>query len=104
MSRTLIVLDCAKEDVQKAISWYERQLPGLGDSLLLSVEATLDANACYPESYQIDFGMVRRAPTHRFPFAVYYRVLSQIVEVAAILDCRLDPSVVQSRFDIEPRH
>ena len=80
-------------------AWYNRRVPGLGSTFLFHVEECLDRIVHYPESYQLDFGVVRRAVTRRYPFAVYYRVLPQAIEVLAILDCRLDPQVVQTRFD-----
>jgi plasmid stabilization system protein ParE len=104
MSRPLVVLDCAQEDLNEAVEWYDGQVPGLGDSLRLSVETTIDAVECFPESYQIDFGSTRRALTHRFPFAVYYRLRAQMVEVVAIFDCRLDPAEIRRRLDTDSRH
>ena len=104
MSRPLTVLDGAEADIDHAVDWYEGQLPGLGDSFYSQVARTLDAIEQFPESYQRDFGMVRRAVTQRFPYAVFYRVLPDVVQVVAILDCRLDPSVIRSRIDAQSRH
>ena len=102
MSLPLIVLDCARDDLEQAIARYEQRVPGLGESLYWHVEETLDYIESNPRSYQVDFGIIRRAPTHRFPFSVYYRVLPDLVEVLAILHCRTDPSTVRSQ--LKSRH
>ncbi|HEY4313342.1 MAG TPA: type II toxin-antitoxin system RelE/ParE family toxin [Pirellulales bacterium] len=104
MRLPLTLLDCAEADIAHAVSWYDRQVPGLGDSFYSHVARTLDAIEQFPASYQQDFGMVRRAITHRFPFAVYYRILTDTVQVVAILGCHLDPSAIRSRLTDEPRH
>jgi hypothetical protein len=97
MSRPLELLTSARHDLEQAVAWYNCQVPGLGDSLLLHVDETLAWIERHPELYPIDFGSVRRALTRRFPYAVYYRVLANIVQVTAILDCRIDPAVHQTR-------
>jgi hypothetical protein len=102
MSLPLIVLDCAVADLQQAIDQYDRRAPGLGESLYWQVEETIDFIEANPHSYQIDFGTFHRAPTHRFPFCVYYRVLPKVIEVVAILDCRRNPLTIRSQ--VRSRH
>jgi hypothetical protein len=70
MSRPLRLLGAAFLDLERAMHWYNRQVPGLGDSFLLHVEETLARIERYPESYAVDFGKVRRALSRRFPYAV----------------------------------
>jgi plasmid stabilization system protein ParE len=104
MTLPLSLLDCAEADIDHAVGWYDRQLPGLGGSFYSQVARTLDAIERFPKSYPLDFATVRRAVTHRFPHAVYYRILPDAVQIIAILDCRLDPLVVRSRIDAVSRH
>lgn len=37
-----------------------------------------------------------RALSRRFPFAIYYKVTDDCVDVYAILDCRRDPRIIES--------
>jgi hypothetical protein len=34
----------------------------------------------------------------RFPFAIYYRVDDDVIEVFAVLDCRQDPDQIEARL------
>jgi plasmid stabilization system protein ParE len=64
--------------------WYEREQPGLGGEFLRAVERVLDDIAANPARYGFLESDVRAGPTGRFPYAVYYRVLSDRVRVIAI--------------------
>ncbi|WP_325034676.1 type II toxin-antitoxin system RelE/ParE family toxin [Nostoc sp. 'Lobaria pulmonaria (5183) cyanobiont'] len=49
-----------------------------------------------PESYVIVYGDIRRAIVQRFPYAVYYRIVSSRVIVTAIFHGRRDPKSWQT--------
>ena len=46
-----------------------------------------------PESYAVVYRDVRRAVVRRFPYAVYYRIVSSRVIVTAIFHSRLEPRI-----------
>lgn len=98
MTRPLCILECALQDLTQAAAWYTQQVPVLGQSFLLHVENALDRIERSPETYQIDFGAVHRALTRRYPYAIYYRVKPQTIEVIAVCKCRLDPKPANSHF------
>lgn len=50
-----------------------------------------------PESYALVYQDVRRAVIKRFPYAVYYRVISSRVVVTAIFHSRRNPKRWRSR-------
>ena len=50
-----------------------------------------------PESYQIVEAAVRRAPVRRFPFSAFYRILSEWIEVVAVVHQSRDPRTWQRR-------
>ncbi|MFS0513618.1 hypothetical protein ACEYW6_02690 [Nostoc sp. UIC 10607] len=50
-----------------------------------------------PESYVIVYADIRRAVVRRFPYAVYYRIVSSRVIVTAIFHGRRDPKSWQTR-------
>ncbi|WP_256874382.1 addiction module protein [Nostoc sp. C057] len=74
-----------------AHSWYESQKPGLGDEFLDCVDETVNLICQMPESYAVTYRDVRRAIVRRFPYAVYYRIVSSRVIVTAIFHGRRDP-------------
>jgi plasmid stabilization system protein ParE len=50
-----------------------------------------------PESYVIVYRDIRRAVIKRFPYAVYYRIVSSRVIVIAIFHSRRNPKSWQMR-------
>lgn len=50
-----------------------------------------------PELYAVAVENTRRGKLHRFPYLVYYRVLSDLIEVMGVLHVSRDPRVWQER-------
>ena len=86
-----------REELDEAYNWYESQQIGLGDDFLDCVDETLNRICQMPESYAVVYRDVRRAVVQRFPYAVYYRVISSRVIVTAIFHGRRDPKLWQAR-------
>lgn len=74
MSLKLIINPEAEVDLSDAWRWYDEKLAGLGDRLLMSVEAIFDRICRHPESHAIVYRDLRMALVRRFPYAVIYRV------------------------------
>jgi toxin ParE1/3/4 len=55
--------------------------------------------AAMPQIYEVAFRDVRRGRLRRFPYVIYYRVLSDKIEVIAILHARRDPTLWQDRVN-----
>ena len=53
---------------------------------------------CMRGGHAIYFGRFHRALSKRFPFAIYYRVAGQEVQVYAVLDCRRSPAWIRSHL------
>jgi len=86
-----------REELNEAYRWYESQKRGLGDEFLDCVDEMLNRICLMPESYAIVYRDVRRAVVRRFPYAVYYRIVSSRVIVTAIFHSRRDPKSWQAR-------
>jgi plasmid stabilization system protein ParE len=88
---TLRILSLAINDLIAGRSFYERQGAGLGeyfqDSLLSDIESLL----LYPGVHRkvLEY---HRLLSKRFPFAIYYKVTGDAVEIWRVLDCRRNPS------------
>ena len=87
----------AASDVVLAREWYDAQRPGLGEDFVQSLEQIMDLISDLPEAFpEIAVGL-RRALLGRFPYAVYYRLDGDLVDVIACLHTRRSPSRWRSR-------
>ena len=91
------ILDEAEEDLLDGFRFYELQGRGLGDYYLDSLFSDIDSLGLYAGIHSVCLGY-HRLLSKRFPFAVYYRVKRDLVQVWAILDCRQDPIKIHARL------
>jgi len=91
------ILSAAEEDLEDGYRFYELQSPGLGSYFLDSLYSDIDSLAYFGGIHQMVFGYHRQL-SKRFPFAVYYRILDDVVVVFAVLDCRRSPSWTRERL------
>ena len=84
MSDTVRYRAESEAEIENANVWFEDQLQGLGDRFIVKLEL-LDARlAENPLLYQVlEPPDSRRRLTHRFPYALLYRVLDNEVAVLA---------------------
>ena len=87
----------ARDEVDEAFAWYERQRPGLGEEFLAAVREVLDRIQENPEIYAVAYRDVRRGLTGRFPYGVFYRVEAARIVVLAVYHGRRDPRSWQER-------
>jgi plasmid stabilization system protein ParE len=91
----ILILDEAEQDLIDGFRFYETREEGLGDYFLNSLFSDIDSLHLYAGIHPVHFGYYRLL-SKRFPFAVYYTVNEDTVSVWAILDCRQEPSSIQS--------
>lgn len=84
-------------DVAEAFSWYQAQRPGLGDEFEAELGRTLDLLVTMPEAAPAVHRQVRRALIHRFPYALYFTLAAEGIEVLAVLHTRRDPTTWRRR-------
>ena len=78
-------------------SWYEAQQPGLGIEFVLELDAAIERAAETPLAYEPMFREVRRVLLRRFPYAVYFVLERELIEVFAVVHQQPAPSRWQSR-------
>lgn len=83
--------DRAKDDVELAFAWYERQRRGLGFEFLDCVENAVKSIIENSEMYRIHYLNFRGCVVRRFPFSVFYTVEENEIVVHSVFDNRLDP-------------
>jgi toxin ParE1/3/4 len=77
--------------------WYEDQRPGLGAEFGQEAELGFDLLVRTPEAFQPVHRDIRRIRLHRFPYAIYFRLVANEVVVLAVMHGRRHPRRWQSR-------
>lgn len=91
------ILSPAEDDLEEGYRFYESQTSGLGTYFLDSLYSDIDSLAYFGGIHQYVFGY-NRLLSKRFPFAIYYRIIDDVVIVFAVLDCRRNPSWIRKRL------
>ena len=91
------ILSPAERDLEEGYRFYEAQSSGLGSYFLDSLYSDIDSLAYFGGIHRVVFGFHRQL-SKRFPFAVYYRIIDNVVLVFAVLDCRRNPSWIRERL------
>ena len=87
----------AAQDVEGARAWYDQQQSGLGDAFAASLEDVIQLIVEFPEAFPEIAISHRRALLHRFPYAVYYRLEAEVIDVLACLHTLRSPGTWRSR-------
>ena len=91
------LLSLALDDLDAGRRFYEKQRAGLGEYFLDSLFSDIDSLLLYAGIHQKVFGYSRTL-SRRFPYAIYYRVEGEEVQVWRILDCRQNPAATVQRL------
>jgi plasmid stabilization system protein ParE len=97
MNYVLVFRPEVREELDEAYSWYESQELGLGDDFLEQVDEALERICQMPESYLAVYRDVRRTVIRRFPYIIYYRIVSSRVIVTAVFHGRRNRKAWQTR-------
>jgi plasmid stabilization system protein ParE len=84
------ILPSAMKDLERGRNFYEQQGEGLGHYFMDSLLADIDSLALYGGIHSVHWGY-HRLLSKRFPYAAYYMLKENIVEVWRVLDCRKNP-------------
>lgn len=93
----ILVLDEASADLADGYRFYERQAEGLGEYFLDSLWSDIESLRLLGGIHAVHNGY-HRLLSKRFPYAVYYRVESDVARVRAVLDCRRDPGWITEKL------
>lgn len=92
-----IVRPAASADVEDAYRWYEAQQTGLGEEFLAAADAVMKSVVANPLQFPVIHRQTRRALFHRYPYGIYYRIVSDQIIVVACMHGRRNPRRWQSR-------
>lgn len=93
------LLESAKNDLREGWRFYEQQAAGVGDYFLSSIEVDVQSLRLYAGIHERAEGF-HRMLAKRFPFAVYYLIEEDRIDIYAILDCRRDPNWIVQRLGL----
>lgn len=91
------LLSIAVDDIASGRSFYERQQAGLGDYFLDSLFSDIDSLLLHAGIHQKVFGY-HRTLSRRFPYAIYYRVEGEEIQIWRVLDCRQNPAATAKKL------
>jgi plasmid stabilization system protein ParE len=75
----------AEAELRDAMAYYEARKEGLGGDFRKEIEAALGRIAANPLRFaEYRIKGIRECPVKRFPYALYYRELSDSIWVAAV--------------------
>lgn len=96
MKRAVRFLPEALEDLLESQRWYASREQGLGQTFAEAIGVAVERIAQEPATFPCVYGAVRRLVVRRFPYAVYFREVSDQILVLAIHG-RQDPRRWQDR-------
>ena len=82
--------DRAKDDVELAFEWYEKQRKGLGFEFLDCIEISINNILSFPEMYKICYLNFRSCVLRRFPFSLFYTIEGEEIVIHSVFDNRQD--------------
>ena len=97
MSLSVVIRPAAAAEVEAAYRWYEKEREGLGSEFLETVDKALKVIAETPERFPVIRKDMRRAVLRRFPYSLFYRIVSGHVALIACFHSKRNPKVWRSR-------
>ena len=91
------LLEVAKDELDEAVEYYNREAPGLGADFLAEILNALGRIEKYPEAWHPLSKRTRRCRTRRFPYGIIYQIRSDEILVIAIANLHRKPNFWQNR-------
>ena len=92
---TLRILDLAEADLLSGFGFYEGQSDGVGRYFLDTLYSEIESLRLYAGTHR-----KHRMLSRRFPFAIYYRIEGEQIQIWRILDCRSNPRWIRKQLKI----
>jgi plasmid stabilization system protein ParE len=87
----------ADAELADARQWYARQREDLDLQFMQSIDDALSRIVANPTLYPTVYKTLRRAVVRRFPFAIFYEVAADEIQIIAVFHSRRDPERWRSR-------
>ena len=84
--------DRAKDDIEIAILWYEKQKKGLGFEFFDCIKESEQRIKNQPKMYAVSYSFYRACVIKKFPFSIYYTIENEEeIVVHSVFDNRQNP-------------
>ncbi|HBE22513.1 MAG TPA: hypothetical protein DDW21_03505 [Verrucomicrobiales bacterium] len=90
----VILLDEAVADLEVGRNFYDAKEEGIGAYFVTSLLSDITSLNLYAGIHPIHFDL-HRMLSKRFPFAVYYDLVTDLTRVVAVLDMRQNPKSIR---------
>lgn len=90
MSRVVFLAE-ARAEALETFRWYEEQRAGLGAVFRRELDEAIKRIGDTPHAYPPLYRDLRRVLVDRFPYAIFYRSLTDLVVVVGVIHGRRDP-------------
>jgi plasmid stabilization system protein ParE len=97
----LRILDLAEADLLSGFQFYEANSAGVGWYFLETLSGEIESLRLYAGVHRRVLGFFRML-SRRFPYAIYYRIQGDEIEVWRVLDCRRDPQWIREKPSASP--
>ena len=88
----------ADTELAEARQWYAHQRENLDLEFMQRIDEALSRIVSNPNGYPYVYQSLRRAVVRRFPFAIFYEVAVDEIQVIAVFHSRRDPERWKSRI------
>lgn len=92
------ILSLAENDLLAGFRFYERQSEGIGSYFLDTLYSEIESLRLYAGTH-CRFQGYFRLISRRFPYAIYYRLEPEEIQVWRILDCRKNPRTIARQLE-----
>ena len=87
----------ADAELTEACRWYSHNRQDLDLEFMKCIDDVLARVVSNPRFFPVVYRNLRRAVVRRFPFAVFYEITANEIEVVAVYHSRRNPEVWKSR-------
>ena len=95
------ILPEAEHDLEIGADFYEAQREGLGRYFTDCLMSDIESLQLYAGVHQREHGL-HRCMSKRFPFAIFYDLTDETIDIYAVLDCRRNPATIRRLLE-QPR-
>lgn len=95
---TISVLEIAQFEFDEAVSYYNGQVPGLGDAFLLETMAAIERIRRFPDAWHPLDEHVRRCRLRRFPYGLVYSATDGDILIVAVAHSHRRPDYWRDRI------
>ena len=88
----------ADAELTEARQWYSHHRKNLDLEFMECVESALSRIESTPYLFPVVYRDLRRAIVRRFPFAIFYEVSANEIQILAVFHLRRDPELWKSRL------